>query len=92
MRQFLLGLSISAAFILGCLTSQHAPELSMPTASAYEGQRWDYTCTMWPELGILRDENASKMEAHLDQLGTQGWELAPIPAGDAAMLCFKRPV
>lgn len=91
MRQFLLGLSISVAFILGCVTAQHVPELGMPTASAYEGQRWDYTCTEWPAPSLKQDKTLRSLEGHLDELGASGWELAPIPSGNATFLCFKRP-
>ncbi|MCX4239614.1 hypothetical protein [Paraliomyxa miuraensis] len=92
MRQFLLGLSFSVAFVLGCMTAQHVPSLGVPTATAaHAGPRWEYTCTTWPSTGLNAEKNVQSLEQHLDQLGAEGWELASISTGGAAFLCFKRP-
>jgi hypothetical protein len=86
MRQFLLGLSISVAFILGCVTAQHVPGVAMPSASAttsaYTGQRWEYICeTIGGSVRGATDV--------LNQFGAEGWELATPVDGVA---CFKRPL
>lgn len=84
MRQFLLGLSLSIAFILGCVTAQHVPGLAaVPSASAYAGQQWEYTCEKSPTL-LIND----KFTSFLNERGGAGWELLPVTLGDS--LCFKR--
>jgi hypothetical protein len=90
MRQFLLGLSISIAFILGCVTAQHVPGLAMPTASAYAGQRWEYTCQTVPGQALTAERSAEAASEFLGQLGAQGWEIVPYPF-DVPYACFKRP-
>jgi len=89
MRQFLVGLSISIAFILGCVTAQHIPGVAVPTASAYAGQRWEYTCRDWPILPANGTENAQRVSEILNEIGMEGFELmTPAPMG--GMACFKR--
>jgi hypothetical protein len=94
MKPFLLGLSISVAFILGCVAAQHVPALAVPSAAAYAGPRWEYTCQPIPNLGGQnRMDLGNTHEAFiqwLNELGADGWEITPMPApGD--FFCFKRP-
>ncbi len=88
MRQFLLGLSISIAFILGCVTAQHVPGLAMPAASAYAGQRWEYTCEPLPAAAISSERHVQTTNEFLNDYGADGWEIVPYPL---AFACFKRP-
>jgi hypothetical protein len=91
MRQFLLGLSISIAFILGCVTAQHVPGVAMPPASAststatYTGQRWEYVC----DKLNTSEFSVDNMTETLNRFGAGGWELTPTPGG-VGMLCFQR--
>jgi hypothetical protein len=94
MRGFLLGLSISVAFIAGAVFSQ------VITSSAHaQGARrlkWEYYC-----VDRLRDGPEALMESFAAG-GLKGWELAaageyaPLAgAGDAGrpvVWCFKRPI
>lgn len=88
MRQFLLGASLSIAFILGCVTAQHVPSLGVPTASAEAGGGWEYLCeprdAAWGAQGFAR-----KLTERLNELGAAGWELAGSDAG--GITCLKRP-
>jgi hypothetical protein len=89
MRQFLVGLSISVAFIVGCVTAQHLPGAAVPTASAYAGQRWEYKCQDWPVLPANGQDSAQRVTEMFNQLGAEGFELVtPTPLG--GMACFKR--
>lgn len=95
MRQFLLGLSISIAFILGCVTAQHVPTMAVPRASAstptsgYSGQRWEYLCHEGPDMKVADTANAEIMTDYLEQFGADGWEIAPM-YGQGHWYCFKR--
>jgi hypothetical protein len=91
MKPFLLGLSISVAFILGCVAAQHVPELAVPSAAAYTGPRWEYTCQLGPKFVANPGKNHEALSQLLNELGADGWELTPVPTSDRAFLCFKRP-
>lgn len=91
MRQFLLGLSISIAFIVGCVTAQHVPDVAMPSATASTststlastGQGWEYTCEALPV-------RTDRFVAMLNDQGTAGWEVIPFDFA-GGRVCFKRP-
>jgi hypothetical protein len=101
MRQFLLGLSISIAFIVGCVTPQHVPGVAMSSASAsaptpaYVGPRWEYTCQAIPNAVFHKADfnaggSAEAASEFLKPFGADGWEI--VPFHDAMPLtCFKRP-
>lgn len=79
MKQFVLGLSVSFAFIAGCIAATIAQSSAVPSARATpQGvTRWEYQCT-----------NAWKSAVdEFNVLGAQGWELV---GSDAS--CFKRPL
>lgn len=83
MKGFALGLSISLAFILGCVS---AP-LIVPRLSAQNPPsttRWEYVC-----------EWMRGIEAHrefLNRSGAEGWELASQTSHPEPMVCLKRPL
>ena len=97
MRQFLLGLSISIAFILGCLTAQQLPGTAVSPASAStdttgpaaSGQRWQYKCVNGPDRSTLRTYYEN-LPATLNEQGADGWEYMTFLA-NPDYLCFKRP-
>ena len=88
MRGFSLGLSLSIAFILGCVS---AP-LIVPPLSAQQVaqgvQRWEYAC---------RPTSMETMPAidlavtQFNTLGAEGWELV-FAAPRSVVACFKRPL
>ena len=75
-KQFLLGVSVSVAFILGCLAATAAQSTARADPPAGV-QRWEYTCP-----GMLRGNMDD-----LNELGAAGWELVT-----AEVVCLKRPV
>jgi hypothetical protein len=82
MKGFALGLSISLAFILGCVS---AP-LIVPRLSAQNPPntpRWENYCDTARSTGSMREL--------LARTGPEGWELVAI-SGNAVTFCFKRPV
>jgi hypothetical protein len=91
MRQFLLGLSISVAFILGCVTAQHVPGVATPSASAstatYTGQRWEYMCAKGPSFANIV-KFYDELPIFLNEHGAAGWEYIP---HELDRFCFKRP-
>ena len=80
MRGFLLGSSVSIAFVIGCAASQ----VVVPPASAAPAQRWEYEC-----VAALQD---TPLTTHANELGKAGWEMtvAVSPSPNHAVVCFKR--
>jgi hypothetical protein len=85
MRQFLLGLGVSAVFVAGCVTG--ASSLGVPRANAAhgDGRSWAYFCF----------DAATADDVHLkaNAAGAKGWEMvsaAPNPDGNI-IWCFKQP-
>jgi len=93
MRQFLLGLSISIAFILGCLASQlsQAAGLVKPARAGTPPQKWEYFCYN----GIVRPWNPEDANK-LNLIGKDGWEmvqqLVGVNGSNYDVYCFKRPL
>ena len=86
MRGFLLGLSISLAFIVGCVAGSR--QLVLTDAKAGHEvveQRWRYQC--------LDVQNLDNLKAKADGLGKLGWEMVTaIPLSDArSFWCFRQP-
>jgi len=81
MRSFFLGLSISVAFVAGCVASQF---IVPPARAGTNPMRWEYACPIdtspaWNDSSI----------ALANRMGAEGWEL--VTAASKA-LCFKRPL
>lgn len=84
MRGFVLGLSLSVAFIAGSLFGS----LGESTADAQQGrQRWELKC-VGTESNRPRGWTSQNSEMGT-RLGQEGWEFVEAPA-DGAFLCFKR--
>jgi hypothetical protein len=83
MKGFTLGLSISLAFILGCVS---AP-LIIPRLSAQNPPnttRWEYVCENFSgRFGAL-----SSQQEFLNEHGSEGWELVTTEP----YACLKRPL
>jgi len=85
MRQFLLGLSVSAVFIAGCVAG--ASNLVVPKAQAARTaeQHWSYLCF---EAG-----NADDVHNKANAAGARGWEMvaASTNSEGQAVWCFRQP-
>ena len=98
MRNFLLGLSLSVMFIVGCLVggSKAARDLIVPPVRAGTNPvRWEYQCVRWAKGNLTATSN---------KFGAQGWEMVggvaysytvPVGRGIAesnvvTYWCFKR--
>jgi hypothetical protein len=85
MRQFLLGLSVSAVFIAGCVAG--ASNLAVPKARAayVEEQRWAYFC--------FDASSADDVHYKANAAGARGWEMVSAASnGDGATTwCFRQP-
>jgi hypothetical protein len=83
MRRFTVGLALTIAFAVGCVTSQLVVPRARAQASAraIAPSRWEYSCVDgW--AGITHSAN---------QLGKDGWEMASAAGtSDHMMWCFKR--
>jgi len=86
MRGFLLGLSVSFAFVAGCVAG--STQLALTQAKAGHEvveQRWRYQC--------LEVENVDNLKAKADGLGKLGWEMVtavPLPE-HRSIWCFRQP-
>ena len=85
MRQFLLGLGVSAVFVAGCVAG--ASSLAVPTATAarIEAQRWAYFC--------FEAATADDVHVKANAAGARGWEMvsAASSADGAPIWCFRQP-
>jgi hypothetical protein len=91
MRQFLLGLGVSAVFVAGCVAG--ASTLAVPKARAATGeeQRWAYFC--------FDASSSEDVHEKANAAGARGWQMVsgvtrPSKDGDgdgAMVWCFKQP-
>lgn len=86
MRGFLLGLSVSLAFIVGCVAGSQNVGLSTATAGhEVVEQRWRYQCV---EVATV-----DNLQAKALGLGKLGWEMVTaVPLDDGrSFWCFRQP-
>jgi len=85
MRGFLIGLSISLAFIVGCVAGSSRYGVPKAEAAAVVEQRWSYFC--FEASGV--DDVSFKANA----AGMRGWEMASATASEsgATIWCFRQP-
>src|SRR4051812_7028462 len=96
MRQFLLGLTISLAFIVGSMSSQLLSRVVPRAHAGGEMGRWIYRCESLSPENPTKFMNAPDVVGKLNELGRQGWELVlEMPHPQNAFLivfCFKQPL
>jgi hypothetical protein len=85
MRQFLLGLGVSAVFAVGCVAG--ASNFVVPKANAayVEEQRWAYFC--------FDAKTSDDVHFKANAAGARGWEMvsaAGTPDGNV-IWCFRQP-
>jgi len=84
MRGFLIGLSVSLAFILGCVASSTRFGVAKAEAAAVSEQRWSYLCF---EAASVEDVNSKANAA-----GMRGWQMVASSNSDNGMVwCFRQP-
>jgi len=80
MKNFILGLSLSVAFIIGCLAR---PLLEQPVQASPTSQQWQYRC--------FENHGAEDVETDANRLGKFGYEMAAATSvGFRLHWCFKR--
>ena len=85
MRGFLIGLSVSLAFIVGCVASSTRYGVSKAEAAAVVEQRWSYFC--------FESSNVDDLSFKANAAGLRGWDLVTSttkPEG-AIVACFRQP-
>jgi uncharacterized protein YraI len=90
MRNFILGLSLSAMFIVGCLVGSGRSSDTVPAVKAAPaGQRYAYYC--------LEESNAVDLNKFAKKMGRAGWHLAAAAGGRGPglgpnhyMWCFEK--
>jgi len=85
MRGFLIGLSISLSFILGCVASSTGHGVPKAEAAAVVEQRWSYFC--------FEAASADDVSFKANAAGMRGWEMASATTnGNGQMVwCFRQP-
>ena len=86
MRGFLIGLSISLSFILGCVASSTRYCLPKAEAAAVVEQRWSYFC--------VEAANVDDLNFKANAAGMRGWEMVASTtnaANDQMVWCFRQP-
>lgn len=87
MKGFLLGLSVSLAFIVGCIAGSSRAVVPPAKASYVVEQRWEYFC--------FAEDRADKVNERANAAGARGWELvaaaAPASGEGDPVWCFRLP-
>ena len=79
MRNLILGLALSVAFIVGCLVR---PLVVPPVRAGTSPAKWEYKC--------INARGTSGIEEKANQLGKAGFELAGGGGEGYGFFCFKR--
>lgn len=85
MRGFILGLSISLAFMVGCVAATSGLLLPPALAGQVVEQRWAYFC--------FERSNVDDLNDMANGAGARGWELvaAASSKGGDPVWCFRQP-
>ena len=85
MRGFLIGLSVSLAFIVGCVAGSSRYGVPRAEAAAVVEQRWSYFCF---DATTTDDVNFKANAA-----GLRGWDLvaSSTNSSGATVWCFRQP-
>lgn len=77
---FLLGLSLAAAYVLGCATSHVSRPLAQARVAPPGVSSWEYFCTAGRNVGTISERaNAA---------GQGGWELVGVDGEHGNIWCF----
>jgi hypothetical protein len=98
MRRSVLILSLTIAFLVGCVATMAARDFVVPPARAgTDPMKWEGMCAFWSDVGIENpSEHASAKgwNSKLAEFGGQGWEPFAVEweHGSMVSVCFKRPL
>jgi len=86
MKGFILGLTVSLAFIVGCVAGSSRFLLPEAKASYVVEQRWAYFC--------FQEGNAEAVNYKANAAGARGWEMVAASSdasGGDPVWCFRQP-
>lgn len=87
MRNFLLGVGISAVFVVGCVAGASGLAVPKARAASTEGARWAYLC--------FDAQSTTELHSKVNEAGARGWELvsgvAHAAEGSGSTWCLRRP-
>jgi len=86
MRGFFIGLTVSIAFIAGCVAGSTRLSVASAKASYVVEQRWAYFC--------FQESNVDDVNYKANAAGARGWELIAATTasnGSDAIWCFRQP-
>ena len=85
MRGFLIGLSLSLAFIVGCVASSTRYGVPRAEAAAVVEQRWSYFC--------FEAANVDDVNFKANAAGMRGWDLVTSTTNPNGQMvwCFRQP-
>ena len=97
-KQFMFGLLISVAFIVGSVFSQLVSRVVPSAHAGSETGRWIYRCeSLVPQVPTPTPATTkADLTDRLNELGRQGWEMVPLKVEVAGywggMFCFRQPL
>jgi len=85
MRQFLIGLGVSAVFVAGGVAGASTFAVPRAEAARVEEQRWAYFC--------FDANSAEEIHSKANSAGARGWELVTSSTGQngSVIWCFRQP-
>ena len=97
-RGLVIALSLTVAFLVGCLTATIGTQLVVPPVKAgTTPQKWEQRCESWGKHIDYRISNLNEKRGWnsiLTKYGVEGWEAfsISIEQRNIMMVCFKRPL
>jgi hypothetical protein len=85
MRQFLLGLGVSAVFVAGCVAGASSFAVPKAQAARVEEQRWAYFC--------FDAQTVDDVHFKANAAGARGWEMVSAGPNESGQIiwCFRQP-
>lgn len=85
LRKVLLGVSVSSAFVIGCVAGAARSTVPKAEAAYVIEQRWEYFC--------FAEERAERVQEKANAAGARGWEMVAAAPGEDGkpVWCFRLP-
>ena len=94
MKRLVLALSLTIAFLVGCLTATVATKFVVPPIKAGTNpQKWEYHCFYLDDVGKKGNQNEYKtvetfaiddFNEYMNKLGSEGWEQTTVGSQNAS--------